>query len=398
MTASLPSAPPPRSGRPSWAKILSALALGAALLTVLVWRLWPEVAAPRPPARQDTAPVVSLAGPRLIAVQPGSLLERKLEIAAVRRERLTTPLVTVTGSVTARLRPGPEPLEQRWQFSSVELSGIYADWQKARTEVEFAAKQLAKTRELTATQLSAQNRAVERLRRLVATGTEAIRDLTAAEATALETQLEGQKAVFEAESALTQATHSHADLERRLLQAGVDPALLQKIPPGAALVMADVPEVRIELVAAGQSCEARFYGLPEQRFRGIVRSLAPALSPERRTLRVFFELNDEKGRLKPGMYAEIGLGTDPRTSILAPADGVLHIGERDYVLTAQDPGVWRVTEVRVGERAGEQVEILEGLEAGQRLVGTGAILLKPLAVKALLEAGEAPARTGEARQ
>lgn len=178
----------------------------------------------------------------------------------------------------ARLRAGSGPVEDRWQFSSVELSGTYADWQKARTEVDFAAKQLAKTRELTAAQLSAQNRAVERLRKLVATGTEAVRDLTAAEASLLETQLEGQKAVFEAESALTQATHSHAALERKLLQAGIDPALMEQAKVGAAMVMADVPEVRIGLVREGQACRARFYGLPDRTFQGVVRSLAPALS------------------------------------------------------------------------------------------------------------------------
>ncbi|HUL12491.1 MAG TPA: efflux RND transporter periplasmic adaptor subunit [Methylococcaceae bacterium] len=369
--------------------------LGSALLLLaaLAWQFWPSAAGPPPPSHAETA-AVSLAGPYLIAVQPGSLLEQKLEFPTVRKERLTTPLLTVTGAIMSRLRAGSGPMEDRWQFSSVELSGIYADWEKASTEMEFAAKQLAKTRELTAAQLSAQNRAVERLRKLVATGTEAVRDLTSAEASLLQTQLEGQKAVFEAESALTQATHSHADLERRLLQAGVDPALLAQAPAGAAMVMADVPEVRIGLVKEGQACEARFYGLPGQTFKGVVRSLAPALSPERRTLRVFFELNDQEGRLKPGMYAEIGLGTDPRQAVLAPADGVLHIADTDYALTAAGPGLWRVTEIQVGERAGERVEILGGLKGGERLIGNGAILLKPLVVQALLKAKEASAATG----
>jgi len=344
-----------------------------------------------PPENPAPTPAVSLAGPFLIAVQPGSPLERKLEVTTGRNERIQTPLVTVTGAVMARLRPGQGSIEDRWQFSSVELSGIFAEWQHAETEVEFDAKQLTKTRELTAAQLASQARVVERLRKLVATGTEAVRDLTTAEAAHLEMQLEGQKAVFEAERALSEAIHGHADLTRRLVQAGIDPALLERAPSGAALVMADVPEVRLSAVAVGQGCEARFYGLPNLVFRGIVRSLAPALSPERRTLRVFFELNDAEARLKPGMYAEIGLGTDPRYAIVAPADGVMHIGESDYVLTAAGTGRWRVTEVRVGERAGEQIEILGGVRAGEKMIGSGAILLKPLVVQALLEAKEVDA-------
>lgn len=364
---------------------LAALGLAAAAFSYY----GPSPVHAQPPAPTESQ-AVSLAGPYLIAVKPGSLLEKKLSIADARQVRLTTPLLSVSGAVMARLRPGNGPIEDRWQFSGVELSGIYADWEKTETEMEFAAKQLAKTRELTQAQYNSQSRVVERLRKLVATGTEAVRDLTSAEASLLQTQLEGEKAVFDAESALTQANHAHADLERRLLQAGVDPALLAHAVAGAALVMADVPEVRIGLVKAGQSCEARFYGLPGQVFKGVVRSLSPALSPERRTLRVFFELNDAETQLKPGMFAEIGLGTDPRQAVLAPSDGVLHIGDTDYVLlAAPTAGQWRVLPVQVGERAGDFVEILHGLNGGEKLIGNGAILLKPLVVQALIAAKEA---------
>jgi multidrug efflux pump subunit AcrA (membrane-fusion protein) len=143
-----------------------------------------------------------------------------------------------------------------------------------------------------------------------------------------------------------------------------------------------------KLVSAGQACEARFYGLPHQLFRGVVRSIAPALFTEHRTLRIFFELNDQQGQLKPGMYADIGLGMDPRWTRLTPSDAVLHIGESDYVLTEAGLGLWRITTVQVGERLGSRVEILDGLKNGQKIVGNGAILLKSLVVKALLTAKE----------
>jgi len=365
--------------------------LAAGIGAVTIW-LWQGHEAPNKPIPKVDS--VSLAGPGLIAVQPGNPLEKKLELTTVKQEQISSPLLSVTGAVMARLRSGAGPVEDRWQFSSVELSAIYADWQKAGTEMEFAAKQLTKTRELTAAQLNSQTKVVDRLRKLVATGTEAARDLSAAEASLLQTQLEGQKAVFEAESALTQSTHSHADFERHLLQAGIDPALLQKVPTGASLVMADVPEVRIGLVAVGQASEARFYGLNNQVFKGTVRSLSPALSPERRTLRVYFELTDLENKLKPGMYAEIGLGTDPRVAILAPADGILHITDSDYVLIEAQTGIWKVAEVQVGERAGDRVEILDGLKGGERMIGNGAILLKPLVVQALLKMQQTPGTSG----
>ncbi|MDD5273414.1 MAG: RND transporter, partial [Methylovulum sp.] len=157
-----------------------------------------------------SSPVVELAGARLIRVKAGSLLEQKFSIAPVKKERISTPLLLVTGAVVARLPVGSAPKEDRWQFNSIELAGVYADWQRAQAEKDFNAKRLEKIRELTTAQYNSQKLAVDRLRKLVATGTEAIRDLTAAEATLMEVQLGGQKDVYEAETALTVSSRSRA--------------------------------------------------------------------------------------------------------------------------------------------------------------------------------------------
>ncbi|MFZ2725728.1 MAG: efflux RND transporter periplasmic adaptor subunit [Methylococcaceae bacterium] len=335
----------------------------------------------------NTPPVVELKSSRLISVKTGSLLEQKLNITTVQKQRITTPLLLVTGAVVARLPIGSEPMEDRWQFNSIELAGVYADWQRAQAEKEFNAKRLVKIKELTASQYNSQKLAVDRLSKLVATGTEATLDLTAAQASLLQVQLEGQKDVYEAETALTVATRNRAALERKLLQEGVDPQLLENSKAGVSLIMADVPELRISLVSTGQTCTAKFYGLPNQVFTGKVRSIAPTLSAERHTLRVFFELNDTADQFKPGLYAEIGLGTDPRNAVLVPTDGVLHSNDSDYVLINAGDGLWQITEVEVGESMNGRVEILHGLQGGERIIGNGAILLKPMLVQALQTEG-----------
>jgi cobalt-zinc-cadmium efflux system membrane fusion protein len=362
-------------------KTILLIILILAVLSIVVWQVTSDQKPSTPGT--DNSPVVSLIEPRVIAVKAGSLLEKKFNISTVQKQQVSTPLLVVTGAVVARLPKGSGPTEDRWQFNSLDLSAAYADWLKAATEKEFNSKRLIKIRELTAAQYNSQRLAVDRLRKLVATGTEAIRDLTNAEARLLEVQLEGQKDVYEAETALTVATRTRAALERKLFQEGIDPLLLEHSSPGISLIMADVPELKISEVSVGQSCAARFYGLSDQSFSGKVRSLAPTLSPERHTLRVFFELNDQYDQFKPGMYAEIGLGTDPRPAILIPTDSVLHTQNSDYVLVKAGPGLWRITEVQVGESIDDHVEILTGLQGGEEIIGSGAILLKPMLVGAL---------------
>jgi membrane fusion protein, heavy metal efflux system len=360
------------------------VSLAARSLLVLIPFFVHGIATSAPKAEPTrNANVVQLVGPRLIAVTPGSALDKKLVIAGVSKQQTPAPLLSVTGSIVARLPAGRGPAEDRWQFSSPDLLSVYTDWQKSRADVEFAEKQLAKIRELNAARITAQTKVVERLRKLVAAGTDPVKDLAAEEANLLQTQLQGQKEGYEAETAVKVATRNRAALARQLQQAGADPDLLGRLPNGSAVAVADVPEAKIARAREGQACTARFYGLPETVFSGRVSSLAPTVSQERRTLRVLFELSDPQDRLKPGMFADIGLGTDLHETVMVPADGVLHVGRADYVLVETEPGVWQVTEVTVGEIHGTSVEILAGLEGGERVIGNGAILLKPVVVQAV---------------
>ena len=147
-----------------------------------------------------------------------------------------------------------------------------------------------------------------------------------------------------------------------------------------------MPEDRVGLVEKGQACTAQFYAFPGETIPGTVRSLAPTISKERRTLRVFFQLDDPRGRLKPGMFAEIGLGTDVRKTLRIPADGVLHVGQSDYVLVGTKSGEWKVTQVKTGEQYGSRIEILEGLQPGDRVIGC-----RGHSLEALCRAGRAAA-------
>src|SRR5262249_39817855 len=154
--------------------------------------------------------------------------------------------------------------------------------------------------------------------------------------------LQGAKDVFEAETAVTTAERTRATLERQMFQAGMDPRLLGTTASGTAIVVADVPETRKALVQAGQACVGRVFAFKDKPFKAKVATLSPTVSKERRTLKVFFSLEDPGVRLRPGMFAEIGLDADPRLVLLVPTDAVLHVAGADYVLVGGEGGVWRI--------------------------------------------------------
>lgn len=390
-------APRPQSLRTrvgSAAQFVVALAATAGFLGYLL------VVPSAPPAEPETTPrptadVVEVVGPGLIRVQPGSPLDKKVQVVAVRRRTVTDPVLTVTGRVAASLRPGNGKGSDFWQFDSPEVLTAYTDWQRAQADITFAETQLAQVKQLAAARLEAQRQVLARAEKGASIGDGTAKEVAAEKANLIQTELTGRKEVHEAETALRVATRAEAAGARQLQQSGLDPELIRSTTSDTDIVLADVPEGRLNRAKVGQGCQATFFGIPTERFTGKVTSIAPVLSKERRSVRVLFVIHDPKDQLRPGMFAEIGLGTDPRDTILAPADGVLHVGRADYTLVGAEANTWRVAEVQVGEPHNGDVEILDGLKEGDRVVGKGAILFKPLAVRALQPA---PAAATEGRR
>jgi membrane fusion protein, heavy metal efflux system len=381
--------------------IALALTLGA-----LAYLLVTPASKSDPSADERAAPPdepVRLVGPYLVRVEPGSPLAGKLQIADLHPTRITAPVLSVTGTVVASLRPGaangvvltPAFLalagglpagrsSDYWQFNAPEVLTTFTDWQKAKADITFTRMQLVRIREAAQARTAAQKDLVATMIKLEAVGSETKKQLAVEQATLRQYEIQEQKEVYEAEMAVRMAERNEAAAARQLQQAGLDPALLGSVTSDVDLVMADVPEGFLTRVKVGDGCEARFFGIPDQVFAGRVKSIAPVISKDRRSLRVLFTVDDLNDQLRPGMFAEIGLGTDPRDALLAPAEGVVHVGRTDYVLVAVgDPGVWRVTPVEVGEMREGRVEILKGLNAGDRVLGQGAILLKPFVAKAV---------------
>lgn len=387
---SSPVSPRQVAKRLSWSWFWSAGQFVASLAGTVAFLIYLVVKPFEPPMQpvERVAPpqeVVKIVGPGRIHVTPGSPFDHKVHVVPVRQADLSEPILTVTGRVVASLRPGKAGQHDYWQFDSVETLAAYTDWQKAQADIAYSETQLQQVQLLAETRLAAQREVVRRLEKLVEAGTDTIRDLVAERANLIQVEISGRQEIHQAETALRVARREEAAQARRLQQAGLDVELLQAATSDIDIVMADVPEGRLNQVRIGQGCIARFFGLPKEPFPGRVKSIAPVLSAERRSLRVLFTIDDPDDKLRPGMFAEIGLGTDQRQALLVPADAILHIGRADYVLLQDGAETWQIVEVQVGEPYHNEIQILDGLEAGARVISTGAILFKPLVVRALQE-------------
>ena len=126
----------------------------------------------------------------------------------------------------------------------------------------------------------------------------------------------------------------------------------------------------------GQIAEMRLPFAPDRVWRGEVDYVYPTIRPETRTARVRLAFDNPDLVLKPNMYAQIEIAVAPRRDVLAvPDQAVIRTGEQERVILAQDDGRFRPAEVITGIEAEGMVEVVDGLNPGERIVVSSQFLI-----------------------
>jgi multidrug efflux pump subunit AcrA (membrane-fusion protein) len=142
------------------------------------------------------------------------------------------------------------------------------------------------------------------------------------------------------------------------------------------MVIVNVDPLRVRLkapekvagwVSVGQPVDVTVEAFPGRTFTGKVSRMSPAVDTETRTLELEALLENKDGLLKPGFFAKAKIASGQVDSVLM----VPHVAVRYvfgvYKVFTVDGGTARETEVKLGERSGDEVEILEGLQDKQKI-------------------------------
>jgi Cu(I)/Ag(I) efflux system membrane fusion protein len=140
-------------------------------------------------------------------------------------------------------------------------------------------------------------------------------------------------------------------------------------------VLADFYESEIPLVKPGQHASITVDAYPGELFHGVAQYVYPYLEPETRTVKVRFELPNPKGRLKPQMYATVQLRVDLGQRLAVPSTAVLETGLRQLVFVDRGGGIFEPREVRLGQKAQDWVEVLDGVKEGERVATSANFLI-----------------------
>jgi Cu(I)/Ag(I) efflux system membrane fusion protein/cobalt-zinc-cadmium efflux system membrane fusion protein len=157
-------------------------------------------------------------------------------------------------------------------------------------------------------------------------------------------------------------------------------------------VEADVYEQEMAQARVGQRATVTLDAYPGESFEGRAIYIHPFVEENTRTLKVRFEFANTRGRLRPGMYANVQLQGAGGLGLTVPANAVLDSGAQQLVFVAQGDGYFTPRPVKVGRNLGDRIEIVQGVKDGEQ-VATGAtfFLDSESQLRAGLQNYEAPA-------
>lgn len=140
-------------------------------------------------------------------------------------------------------------------------------------------------------------------------------------------------------------------------------------------VLIDIYESDIPRVRVGQQASFELPAYRGRRFSGRVGFIYPALNTGSRTLQARIELKNPSLELRPGMYGDVTLELGAAEAVVVPSDALIDTGEQQYVFVDRGGGRFEPRLVRSGWSGGGKTAVLEGLEAGERVVTTANFLI-----------------------
>ena len=141
-------------------------------------------------------------------------------------------------------------------------------------------------------------------------------------------------------------------------------------------LIANVREADAPSMHVGEPVEVHVLAFPGRVFKAKISWVAPSIDPNTHRLSVRADVENPRGELKPGMFANFSIITgEAATAPAVPQRAIIYEGDTARVWVAEDDGAIAARSIRTGRIADGMVEVLAGLAPGEKVVTSGALFI-----------------------
>ncbi len=139
----------------------------------------------------------------------------------------------------------------------------------------------------------------------------------------------------------------------------------------------DIPEIFVPFIKVGLPVDIKFSGYKDKTYKGRIDSFASRISEDTRSLATRIKMDNPSGEILPGSFLEISIKYDVRESLSIPDTSTIVEGENVFIYKVDDKNKALKTKITTGDRYIGFVEVLNGLNSGDKIVAEGTKKVRP---------------------
>lgn len=156
------------------------------------------------------------------------------------------------------------------------------------------------------------------------------------------------------------------------------PPLFVITDPGQLWAQIDAAERDLDRMRVGKAVTLHSPAYRDEPFQATITAISDFLDPSTRTVKVRAVLKNPGRKLKAEMFVTAEIDADNETVLLVPTKSVYFQGGRNYVFVEDGGGRYTRREVQLDDVYGNDVEVVQGLGDGEKVVTQGSLMLQQI--------------------
>jgi membrane fusion protein, multidrug efflux system len=147
-----------------------------------------------------------------------------------------------------------------------------------------------------------------------------------------------------------------------------------------------IPEVYAAILKKDLKLRAKFSAYKEKTYGGIIQSVASRVDAQTRSILARAQIQNEDSEIIPGSLLEIEILYNVKNALSVPDTSVMYEGSKKFIYKIIENNILKKIEVKTGIRNEGNIEILNGLVEGDKIIAEGLTKVRPgMKVKPIIE-------------
>ena len=138
-----------------------------------------------------------------------------------------------------------------------------------------------------------------------------------------------------------------------------------------------IPEVYAAVLKKDLKLKAKFSAYKDKEYLGIIESVASRVDAQTRSILARAQINNENSEIIPGSLLEIEILYSEKSVLSVPDTSVMYEGNKKFIYQIIDNNILKKVEIKTGVRNQGNIEILNGLTQGDKIIAEGLTKVRP---------------------